>query len=270
MSTDAGSMEAAFRDACDVPVIGGGSSEQLELLRSPEGKLPADAYRRMRMDRAGPGRRPGSRNKRNTDLAKLICQQAGDPVLFMASVYATELDQLVEMLLIAEGVPEQQDRLAALCDDMAALVRKAYDESWGEERLKAATKGLEAIERAASALKSKPGDIALKALGHQLNAAREVAGYVHSKKPVEATVNHKVDGVIFMPAPQVSAADPIDAVMRRTVEAINSGAIDPAQITDLRFDADAGAFVHDGDASDGDGDDDFYDTRNLPDFGGSQ
>jgi hypothetical protein len=245
MSTDTGSLEAAFVDACATrPVLGGvGDVEQLDLLRDGDGKLPADAFRRLRIEQRGRGRPKDSRNKRNTDLAKLICQKSGDPQLFLSSVYATPLDQLVEMILIAEGVPEREDRLMDLCDTMSAMVRQALEESWSEARLKVVTKGLEAVERAASALKSKPGEIALKALGHQITAAKEVSPYVHSKKPVEITTTQKLDGVIFMPAPQTTAADPIDAVMRRTVEAINTGAIDPARIVDMRFDAGSGEFI---------------------------
>lgn len=241
-------MENAFRDAVadvgEVPaaIIGGGTSEQLELLRDPQtGRLPADAFRRLRSG-GGPGRRPGSRNKRNSDLAKLVCQKAGDPILFLAGVYATELDQLVEMLMIAEGVPEREDRLIQLCDTVEKMTRKAMIEGWSEARLKVLESCLKSVENAAGSLKAKPGDIALKALGHQIQAAREVSPYVHSKKPTEITATHKVDGVIFMPGPQSGPADPIDAVMRRTVEAIQGGQIDPAQIQDLRFNPETEAF----------------------------
>lgn len=245
MSTDLGSMEAAFVDQCgERPVLGGAATiEQLDLLRGPDDKLPADAFRRMRIEQRGRGRPAGARNKRNTDLGRLICEKSGDPQLFLASVYSTPLDQLVEMMLIAEGVPEREDRLLRLCDSVEEMVETAHREQWSEARLKVLEKIFSAVERAAGALKAKPGEIALKALGHQITAAKEVSPYVHSKKPTDVNVKQTLDGVIFMPAPQGSADDPIDAVMRRTVEAINNGTIDPAKVVDMRFDAAAGEFV---------------------------
>jgi hypothetical protein len=253
MSTDLGSLEGAFVDQCGArSVLGGmGDVEQLDLLRGPDDKLPPDAFRRLRVEQRGRGRPAGARNKRSADLGRLICEKHGDPQQYLASVYSTPLDQLVEMMLIAEGVPEREDRLMALCDSVETMVKAAHEEKWSEAKLKMLGSMLNAVERAAGSMKSKPGEIALKALGHQITAAKEVSPYVHSKKPVEVSVTNKLDGVIFMPAPQGSAADPIDAVMRRTVEAINSGAIDPARVVDMRFDAVAGEFV--GGEADGDG-----------------
>jgi hypothetical protein len=241
-------MEAAFAEACGDRVMGGVSADQLDMYRGEDGKLPSDTFRRMRIEARTRGRPPGSRNRANVDLAKLICREGGDPQLFLARVYGTPLDQLVEMLLVAEGVPEREERLFELIGAAEKLVNRAIVESWGEAKLKVVTKAMEAIERAASSLKSKPGDIALKALGQQIAAAKEVSPYVHSKKPVDVTVTHKRN-VIMMPAPQAAVDDPIDAVMRRTVEALSNGDIDPARIMDMRFDSVTGNFV----AADGGG-----------------
>lgn len=239
-------MEAAFRaETAKFPsaaIVGGGTSEQLELLRGEDGKLPPDAFRRLRGER-GRGRPAGVGNKRNADLAKLICQTAGDPLLYLSSVYATELDQLVEMLLIAEGVPEREERLYSLMERVEASFAEALKSGMSVEKSRTIEKLLNVFERAAMVLRTKPGEIALKALGHQIAAAKETAPYVHSKKPIEQNVNVRTDGTIFMPAPQTSAADPIDAVMRRTVEAIQSGEVPPEKILELRFDPGAGAFA---------------------------
>jgi hypothetical protein len=238
-------MEAAFRArSAEFPDaaagLGGADAEQLDLLRGADGKLPADVFQKIR--RMGPGRKPGSGNRRNTDLAKLIIHQHGDPVLFMASLYSMPFDQLIEMLMAAEGVPEREGRLFGMMERVEELFAKAHEQGWGEDRLKVLEKALSAVEKAAASLKAKPGEIALKALGIVKDAAKEVGPYVQSKKPTELTVRQRVDGVIFMPAPQTSAADPIDAVMRRTAEAIQNGEITPEQITDLRFNPDSGAF----------------------------
>jgi len=245
MSTNVGSLEAAFTDACsERPVLGGAATvEQLDLLRGDDDKLPADSFRRMRVEQRGRGRPPGARNRRSADLGRLICEKHGDPQLFLASVFSTPLDQLVEMMLIAEGVPDREDRLLRLCDSVEDMLKEAHREQWSEARLKVLEKIFAAVERAAGSLKAKPGEIALKALGHQITAAKEVSPYVHSKKPTEVAITNKLDGVIFMPAPQGSTADPVDGAMRRIVEAINSGLIDPGKIVDLRFDAAAVEFV---------------------------
>lgn len=235
-------MTAAFADECGERVMGGITAEQLDLMRELDGRLPADTFRRMRIEQRGRGRPKGARNRENTDLAKLICQEGGDPQLFLARVYSTPLDILCEQLLIAEGAPEREDRLIEMCDALTDMLKIAAREQWSEKQWDALVKVADRVERAASTMKSKPGDIALKALGLQITAAKEVSPYVHKKKPVDVAVQH-TRNVIFMPAPQATVADPVDAVMRRTVEAMNSGEIDPAKILDMRFDSDTNAFV---------------------------
>ena len=253
MSTKSGAMENAFADACGdegAPTVVGVSVEQLDLLRDEHGKLPADTLLRIRRGR---GRPSGARNRRTSDLAKLICQQYGNPVQFMASIYHTPLDQLVETMMLAEGIPERERELSELIAQAQAMMAKALDEQWGVERLKLLDKFMDRLERAVSALKNKPGDLAHKARTHQLIAAREVATYTDSRKPVEATVTHKVDGVILMGG--APPGDPSDDALRLTHEAINSGTIDPDRIQDLRFsEADNAWIVRDDAEGDDDGD----------------
>lgn len=235
-------MSAAFADECGERVMGGATAEQLDMLRDTQGRLPADTWRQMRQSQRGRGRPKGARNRENTDLAKLICQEGGDPQLFLARVYSTPLDILCEQLLIAEGAPEREDRLIAMCDALTDMLKVAAREQWSEKQWDALVKVADRVERAAGSMKSKPGDISLKALGLQITAAKEVSPYVHKKKPVDVAVQH-TRNVIFMPAPQATVADPVDAVMRRTVEAMNTGEIDPARILEMRFDHDTNEFV---------------------------
>lgn len=75
--------------------------EQLDLLRDDKGRLPGNVFQLMRAQGRKAGRPPGAGNKRNETLAKLVCNQSGDPVLFMASLYSMPLDQLVELLKLA-------------------------------------------------------------------------------------------------------------------------------------------------------------------------
>ncbi|MCP3730426.1 hypothetical protein M9978_08290 [Sphingomonas sp. MG17] len=235
-------MTEAFADACGERVMGGASAEQLDMMRDLEGRLPTDTFRRMRIEQRGRGRPKGARNRENTDLAKLICQEGGDPQLFLARVYSTPLDILCEQLLIAEGAPQREDRLIEMCDALTDMLKLAGREQWGKDQMQVLVQVADRVERAASSMKSKPGDIAMKALALQVTAAKEVSPYVHKKKPVDVAVQH-TRNVIFMPAPQAAVADPVDAVMRRTVEAMNSGEVTAAQILDMRFDSDSGAFV---------------------------
>ncbi len=79
------------------------------------------------------------------------------------------------------------------------------------------------------------GDIVAKALAVQLQAAKSVAEYTHSKKPVQAEVKVGVDGVIFMPAASALGQSPVEQVMGNIASAVNDGRIDPAQLADLRI-----------------------------------
>lgn len=187
-------------------ITAGMEPEQLDMLRDDKGLLPNDVFRRMRQ--RGPGRPTGARNKRNDDLAKLVAQQHGDPVLFMASLYSTPLDQLVELMLIADPGGKVQ----------------------------------------------KMGDIVAKALAVQLQAAKSVAEYVHSKKPVQAEIKLGVDGVIVMPAAHALGQNPVERVMGNIAAAVNSGRIDASQLQDLRIvDGEFDEMIA---GEDGDGEDD--------------
>lgn len=187
MSTEPSSLEKAFRAVTGDSITAGMEPEQLDMLRDDKGRLPEDIFRQMRQ--RGRGRPPGAANKRNTDLARLIAQQHGDPVLFMASLYSTPLDQLVELMMIADPGGKLQ----------------------------------------------KMGDIVSKAIAIQLQAARSVAEYTHSKKPVQAEIKVGVDGVIVMPGANVLGGGPVEQVMAKVADAVNHGRIDPTQLRDLRI-----------------------------------
>lgn len=187
MSTEPSSLEKSFRAVTGDSIIGDMEPEQLDMLRDDKGRLPEDVFRRIRQ--RGRGRPPGAANKRNADLAKLVAQQHGDPVLFMASLYSTPLDQLVELMLVADPGGKIQ----------------------------------------------KMGDIVAKALAVQLQAAKSVAEYTHSKKPVQAEIKVGVDGIIVMPAANMLGGGPVEQVMGKIADAVNSGAIDPSQLQDLRI-----------------------------------
>jgi hypothetical protein len=189
MSTKTSALENAFREVADGSAILGAPMEadQLDLLRDECGSLPKNVFQLARQRKAG--RPPESKNKRNQVLAKLICQQSGDPVLFMASIYAMPLDQMVELI-----------KLAAPGDG-----------------------------------KAPPGDLAVKALSVQLQAAKEAAQYVHSKKPTEVAVDHRVDGTIVgFVAPGQGNIGPVGEVMKRIGDAVQAGDIDAGQVLDIR------------------------------------
>lgn len=236
-SSQPSSIEAAFRDQCGGSILGvDASPEQLDLLRGDDGKLPQDVFRKMRVqERTGPGRKPGSRNKANADLAKLICQQHGDPVLFMASVYSRPLDQLVELMLIADSTAEREERLLEVVDKIDEKMKFLTPLLVMNDPkiVNNITNLLDRLVDIAKGLKSKPGDIAIKALNTQLAAAKSVAEYTHSKKPVEIDANVKLDGMIVMPP--ASPGDGMAQMLQNVAKAINDGTIDPLQLADMRL-----------------------------------
>lgn len=187
MSTEPSSLEKSFRAVTGESIVGGLEPEQLDMLRDEHGRLPRDVFRQIRQ--RGRGRPAGARNKRTDDLAKLVAQQHGDPVMFMASLYSTPLDQLVEMMIIADPGSKS----------------------------------------------AKIGDVAAKAIAIQFAAARAVAEYSHSKKPVQAEIKVGVDGVIVMPGAHALGQHPVTQVLQNTVDAINAGKVDPGQLKDLRI-----------------------------------
>jgi hypothetical protein len=263
-------MRAFVRELGDEDGVLGAAidAEQLDLLRGDDGKLPQNIYRMVREGtvQRGPGRPAGAGNRRSGALAKLIVHQHGDPVMAMASLYSRPLDQLIELVLIADSTAEREERLLGLIDTAEAMVRGCMDliatGALNPDKLDKVSSILERVFDAAKALKMKPGDLAIKALNLQLAAARATAEYVHSKKPVEAVVTHRSDGVIV--APPVAHGASIEdktAVIKLAAQGIatmlEGGRIDPRQLADYRF-VD-GQFVHDDDdpenrSSDADGD----------------
>lgn len=235
MSTEPSSLEKAFREECGAGAVLGVDSdpEQLDLLRGPDGKLPSDVFRTMRQ--RSRGRPAGAGNKRNEKLAKLICQQAGDPVLFMASIYAMPLDQMIELLLIADSTVEREERLLQLVEQTEAAVAKITPilVMQNPTSVRDLTNLLDRVVDIAKGLKSRPGDIAVKALNTQLQAAREVAPYVHSKKPVEFEANVKLDGWLVMPP--AMPAQPVEHVLETIRDKINDGTLTPQQLENWRM-----------------------------------
>lgn len=186
------------------------SPEELDALRDESGRLPSNAFRLLRRQngKRGPGRPLGAVNKRSEGLAKLVIQQFGDPVLGGASLYAMPLDQLCEMLLVADGTQERAERTEELTSALAAQVAELSDAiglavrrgdvadlNKAADRLADAAESLENVSKSSG----KAGALALQALNVQLMARRFVAEYVHSKRPVAVEVSHKTDGVLVMP-----------------------------------------------------------------------
>lgn len=250
-------------------LFGGGADPlALDARRDENGKLPTTIFRDIRAGAAGPrgrGRPAGSRNKRSGDLAKLIVHQHGDPVLAMASIYSTPLDQLVEMLLIADGSQERQGELQHLIEQLTEAVTLAVGavrSNLSDDTVRELAKTIGKLEQACNTLQGKPGDLAMKALNAQLAAAREVAAYVHSKKPTEQHVKVSSDGVLVMPAR--GAGGDFDALHADTKDsgqiindALRAGVIQPAdlgtmQLVDGRLIVD-GEYVEVPDADDGEG-----------------
>jgi hypothetical protein len=200
VSTSAGPLERAFREEVEIGAVLGVSSDpiQLDAFRDEKGKLPSNVFQLAR--KPGAGRTPGAKNKRSPVLAKLICNQSGDPVLFMASLYSMPLDQLVELIKIA----------------------------------------------APGSGKAPPGDLAIRALAVQIQAAKEVAQYVHSKKPVDVTLKTKTDAVIIIPG--VNA--PLDITQQALQDHINANGLESIDFENMKLIEPLLADVEDGEGSD--------------------
>ncbi|HEX8400511.1 MAG TPA: hypothetical protein VF628_02280 [Allosphingosinicella sp.] len=214
MSTQGSSLERAFRDQCaqGSSGIAGGEADahQLDMLRGPDGKLPGNVFQLVRQGKArGPGRPAGAGNKRNQKLAQLICQEHGDPVLFMASIYSMPTDQLVELLKLADDSAAMEDRLFRLAESVERQIAVLMDTGTATA---AARKQLESlVDRLgdiSKVLRTKPGALAVQALALQKQAAQAVAEYVHGKQPVSVNVHGKADMVLLVPGLNAPVMDP--------------------------------------------------------------
>lgn len=210
-SGDNSLARALHSEADQLSMFGADASpEELDALRGPDGRLPSNAFRQLRArnGKRGPGRPLGAVNKRSEGLAKLVIQQYGDPVLGGAALYGMPLDQLCEMLLVADGSQERAEQTDELTRALAVQVAElgeavhlaakrgdVADLNKAADRLADAAESLENVSKSSG----KAGALALQALNVQLMARRFVAEYVHSKRPVAVEVSHKTDGVLVMP-----------------------------------------------------------------------
>jgi len=206
------SLERSFRDACEGGAVIGNDTDPLLLdeLRGEDGKLPTNVFQLVRQGAARRAGRPqGAGNKRNQKLAQLICQQHGDPVMYMASLYAMPADQLVELLRLADDSAAIEERLYRLAEkiegEVAALVRKA---SLSKAEARAVDALVDRLGDIAKVLRVTPGNLAVKAVALQVQAAKEVAQYVHSKQPVDLKVSTKSDVTILIPGLNAPNMDP--------------------------------------------------------------
>jgi hypothetical protein len=248
MSSGATSLERAAAAVIDSGAESGAAilgvvsdATQLDLLRDEHGKLGSNVFRLARQEPEKArkvGRPKDARNKRSDGLAKLIAHKYGDPVEFQAAIYHMPLDQLCELLLIADGTRERAEKLDEMLGGLSDRIRELAAQAKAQRNID----GMEAIERLAEACEAlesvtrrgagKPGDVALKALNLQLAAARAVSEYVHSKKPVEVKHDLGADMVLVMPAAgQRAGFDEIDAATRQASDiiarALTSGEITP-------------------------------------------
>lgn len=247
MSSGGSSLARALHsEAEQLSLLGADASPgEIDALRMENGRLPSNAFRTLRQRTGKPGRPLGAVNKRSEHLAKLVIQEFGDPVLGGASLYAMPLDQLCELLLVADGTQEREERmeeltgaLAAQVTELAAAVKMAAREGRAEDLAKAADRIADAAESLESLGKSrgKAGTLALNALNVQLTARRFVAEYVHSKRPTAVDLTVKRDGVLVMPSAKATSPDEATALAQAGLQtALKSGAIDAETVARLEF-----------------------------------
>lgn len=231
MTATGSSLERAFRDAAGAENFAGGEVDplQLDMLRDDDGKLPANVFRMVRQGKAiGPGRPKGAGNKRNQKIAQMVCERFGDPVLGMASLYAMPLDQLVEMLRIADGAADREERLLQVADtaeeSAKALTKRLAAGELTNEQVNKLTNLIDRLVDMAGELRSKPGALAVQALALQLQARKSVAEYVHGKQPVSVHIEGKADMVLLVPglnAPIEASGELAAAVGKHGLDAID-------------------------------------------------
>lgn len=244
MSSGGSSLSRAFEAERGADLTGAATNpEQLDLLRQADGRLPDNVFQLARAEERKRGRKPGSLNRKSTDLARLIGANYTDPVQFQAGIYSMPLDQLCELLLVADGTIGRQrqvdEMLEQLADNVSGLTKAAEKAGVGKDSIERLADACEALEGAARRSQGKPGDVALKALNLQLAAARTVAEYVHSKKPVEAVVRHTADAVLLMPAAQNPGFDAVDETTRMAgdllAKALAAGQLQASDIAGLKL-----------------------------------
>lgn len=222
MSTKAGPLEREHAEAHGGGEVFGLTCDpvQLDAFRDDTGRLPSNVYQLNRAAR-GRGRTLGAKNKSSGEYARLHIHKHGDPRDFLGSLHSTPLDQAVELVLAAENYQDREARLLRLCDEASNAMSTAVQGGWSGERLKAVARMVEAVERAANSMKAKPGDIAVKILAIQKDAAKEAAQYVGSKMPVAVHMSSKTDAVVIIPG--VNA--PLDISQQALQEHINANGL---------------------------------------------
>ncbi len=236
MSTKAGPLEREHADldlgssmmgvACD-PV-------QLDAFRDADGKLPANVFQLNRASR-GRGRPLNSKNRAAGEYARLHIHKFGDPRDYLGSLWSTPLDQAVELVLAAENYQDREDRLLKLCDEAGAAMSKAIAEGWSAEKLKAVAQMVDAVERAANSMKAKPGDIAVKILSIQMNAAKEAAQYVGPKMPSELAVDANIAFRAIFVGQHQHGDSPVQHVLENAANAVNKGLVSESALLDMRI-----------------------------------
>lgn len=264
MSTGGTSLERAADEVIDSERESGGGvlgvpseAQQLDLLRGADGKLPSNVFQLVReQDREqkarGPGRPKGSTNKRNENLAKLIAHKYGNPVEFQASIYSMPLDQLCELLLVADGTVERQEKLDDLLVELAGRVRdlsRANSKAANSDSIERLADACEALERAAKNRASAPGKVAIAALNLQLQAAKTVSEYVEQKQATKVEVDMENIPTIVMAAPGAGRDfDESDKAVRIAgdllARALAKGRVQAEDIKGLQFDGEQ--FIQDG------------------------
>lgn len=128
MSNDRSALvEALERAAQDGAGEHMASATQLDLLREEDGSLPRDALRVVRRATSGPGRKPGSQNKRTQDLARYIMAKHGDPLDALAEIAFMPPDVLFETMLLAQGGRQIKNKPLTGKDAMAVKMGALED-----------------------------------------------------------------------------------------------------------------------------------------------
>jgi hypothetical protein len=137
--------------------------------------------------RTGPGRRPGSRNKRQKQIADFIVQNYGDPLLSQANAAFMPLEVLVRAIRAAdqdEGEDERFAQIERIIDKIGPHVGKDMAQKLGTRLLR---------------MMSRSQISALDVWKEQNAIKAELTPYVYGKQPVALNVNGRADVILNIP-----------------------------------------------------------------------